>query len=285
VLFFGLTNKSKPPATVLDTMRDALMFGSYRIAGKDGFSHDSTFERLVSDDYWYIAGMLLVGNSWLVYLEVAGEREGRYFSDRAVADRCWRDVSEHVSALIGADPAVDVLPNLARTFGWAWFRDLVPKRNLIDSFESSFGVRACLQRISDSNLRLYFEYMERGVEKNFDDARTASAAFDVLRQATSRPNPPWVARVRMRPKRFLPVILESGPDPYVALGGRAALGGTAYAWGSLEVDGDSSGWFFAKNYRGCVVLPVAAASGAQSVFEALVAGLNAETALVESMFA
>ena len=195
---------------MLDTLRNAPIFGAYLLGGKGTTRSDVMFGRVVSDDYNYMAGMVYTEPGWCVYIQIGDDRDGFAFRDRGDAEQYWEKARRHVEASVEAHELVDMLPNISRTFGWCWFRNL-DDRQVIASFQRDSVQKACLRREGSKLSSMYSEYMERGIEKHFDNHELADSAFLALQSASQDPNPSWVAAFECVRSDFFLRSWNSGP--------------------------------------------------------------------------
>ena len=143
---------------------NALRFGAYLLKRRDGQMVDMTLERIASDNYKYLAGIIPADDRLLLYAEAHGHSRAGYHRKRASAYQQWATLAAPMRQMIEVDPDADILPNLGRVYGWRWFRNATSANRVASSFAHETGVRACLYASGGSSLRLYLEYMERGVE-------------------------------------------------------------------------------------------------------------------------
>ncbi|HCT75251.1 MAG TPA: hypothetical protein DGT23_01375 [Micromonosporaceae bacterium] len=281
---FGSRAKRSIADPQLAQIRQALVFGTYRVAIKGGGASDFMLHRLVSDDYRYLAGVVLATGGFCVYAESPTDQYVQLVTRRDDADRQWREIKSTLATQIDADPDTEELPNLSRHTGWAWFRGLSPDTVMADHFSHSTGVRACLREIADDNVRLYVEYRERGLEKYFDNADLARTALSALQAGTQG----FSSDLRvdeMRPKRFLPTATEATlTDVVLSLGGRVSRGGSAFAWGTMSAEEGQMGWAFLHHYGGRIVLPFRTPDAACAFLKAMDAGNNESTMKVDRLF-
>ena len=263
-MLFGVKSRDLPQAAI-ETLRATLIAGS---------SGDRSFERMIyriiSDDYRYIAGVVVMDGGMALYTETPASNKVQLFSNRSELERHWPTIEHYFLALIAADPATDTLPVLNGVHGWRVLHEPGVKREQDRTFTTKSLVSSVLDRAAGSH-RLYVEYRERGVELYFDNEAAAFRVFNELKASTLAPTP--AEPPYLRPKDFQTAWDgDAKAENHFTLGGIAALPfKTLYAWGGIPLDAKEAGWLLVQKHERQVVLPCTSPAQAQKLYDLYVA--------------
>jgi hypothetical protein len=273
--FFRRTADRESP--LAHVFREGIASGQILAAGS---RVDLLLHRVCSDDFRYMAGMMMHGSLVHVFFEVPFGNNLRSFRTRSDAERAWHVVEHNTRLMIELDPATDELPDLGAISGWRAMWEPSTTMRMRDRFVHDVGIAAGWMALEPHDgidwALLYVEYDRRAICKSVRGTETARRALDTIRQSVEEDGCMPVGLSTM-PKTYLPSVMErESRFPVIARYGRS---NSAYAWGSSDRQPVTSWWVLAIVAGSKLVLPFSTRKGAGAVFDTLVgvttAGLGA----------